>query len=74
MLLRTDWVDAGGAATVVVALGWCVAAAVSARSGPSGASRWAAAVAAATGAAYVSPVLVPLAAGVWWALGLAQPD
>jgi signal transduction histidine kinase len=74
VLMRSEWLDAGGVAALVVVLGWYAAAVAAARAGLTGPARWSAVVAAATGAAYVWPVLVPLAGSAWYALGLALPE
>ncbi|WP_051684065.1 histidine kinase [Blastococcus sp. URHD0036] len=74
MTVRAEWFDAAGVATLVVVLGWGVAAVATARAGSPRTARWSAGVAAATAAAYAWPVLVPGTASVWFALGLALPQ
>ncbi len=74
MDLRADWLDADAVAILLVAAGWWWASIGALRCGRARAALWSVAVAAATSAAYVSPMLAPMTAATWYAFGLAAPQ
>lgn len=74
MSLRADWLDADAVAVLLVAAGWWWASVAAVRAGRLGAAGWSAGVALTTTAAYLAPVLAPVAAAAWYAFGLAAPQ
>ena len=74
MVLRANWQDAHAVALLLVAAGWWLAAIAAARAGRGTPAAWSAGVATATTAAYLAPILTPLAAAAWFAFGLAAPQ
>jgi len=74
MSLRADLLDANAVAVLLVAVGWWWASVAAVRAGRLRAAGWSAGVALATTAAYLAPVLAPVAAAAWYAFGLAAPQ
>ncbi|MBA3338992.1 MAG: hypothetical protein H0T54_04470, partial [Geodermatophilaceae bacterium] len=73
MPIRAEWLDADAVAVLLVAAGWWWATLAAVRAGRGRAAAWAALVAIATSAAYLSPLLAPVTAAAWYAFGLAAP-